>query len=197
METTEAKKEMSHSEEQAWAQLSSICEMVGNLTIEGAAKNYADGLDREGLKKILIENEVIEDNPSEDGYGEEVTDEDLREKLVEAITARNADPEAFGLEWDEDAARQTIQEDALSVEVRTDWHSVGDSEQSKPSEFKILLCTGGPAVQIIGELNEHLEPDRARIQHQDWGTPWTDIFGLDASQVEALLTYCQQFYFGE
>lgn len=197
MKTEEIKKEMSRSEEQAWAQLSSICEMVGNLTLEGAAKNYADGLDREELEKLLVENEVIEDNPSEDGYGEEVTDEDLREKLVEAITASNGDPEAFGLEWDEDDAQQTIQEDALSVEVRTDWHSVGDSDGQKPSEFKILLCTGGPAVQIIGELNEHLEPDRARIQHQDWGTPWTDIFRLDSYQVEALLTYCRQFDFGE
>lgn len=196
MKTIEETKK-SHSEEQAWAQLSSICEMVGNLTIEGAARNYADGLNREELKKVLVENDVIEDNPSEDGYGENVTDEDLRDKLVEAMSANRADPSDFGLDWDEDDARQTIQEDALSVEVRSDWHTPGDSEDSKPTEFRILLCTGGPAVQIIGELNEHFEPDRARIQHQDWGTPWTEIFGLDASQVEALLTYCRQFYFGE
>lgn len=92
-----------------------------------------------------------------------------------------------------DDAQQTIQEDALSVEVRSGWHTPGNKPQIE--EFTILLCTGGPAVRIIGELNEHMEPEKPRIQHQDWGTPWTDLPTTDDDEA-ALLAYCQQFYFG-
>lgn len=78
----------------------------------------------------------------------------------------NAEPEDA-----QDDARQVITEDALSVQVRSDWHNPG--EDSEASEFMILLCTGGPAVRIIGELSEYKEPESARLEYQDWGTPWT------------------------
>jgi len=61
-------------------------------------------------------------------------------------------------------------------------------------EFTILLCTGGPAVRIIGELNEHQEPESARIEYQDWFTAWEDM-PLTSEQQEKVLTYCRQFYF--
>src|SRR3989304_6462065 len=53
--------------------------------------------------------------------------------------------------WEErDEVQQAIEEDALSVEVRSAWHEIdGDSD---PGEYCILLCTGGPAVRIIGRL---------------------------------------------
>ncbi|MDD5355695.1 MAG: hypothetical protein PHY56_04120 [Candidatus Omnitrophica bacterium] len=41
-------------------------------------------------------------------------------------------------------AEQSIREDALDVEVRSGWHAP-DGERHKPEEYKILLCTGGPA----------------------------------------------------
>jgi len=94
------------------------------------------------------------------------------------------------------AARQTIQDDALSVEVRTDWHGVGAVEACKPTHYKILLCWGGPAVQIIGTLDESNQPDSARLQYQDWFTEWTDYPLTDAEE-ERLLKYAQQFYFDE
>lgn len=93
---------------------------------------------------------------------------------------------------DRDEAEQRIQEDPLSVEVRGDWHTPGDSD-SEPTEFRILLATGGPAVRIIGELNNG-EPSSARLQVQDWFTPWTDYLEADG---EVLLTYCRCFCFGE
>jgi hypothetical protein len=91
-----------------------------------------------------------------------------------------------------EAAEERIQEDPLSIEVRSDWVTPG--EDMTPSEFQILLCAGGPAVRIRGELDEYREPCRAWIEYQDWGTPWTQYF--DASQ-DTLLQYAQQFYFGE
>lgn len=104
-------------------------------------------------------------------------------------------------------AETRIQEGPLAVEVRTGWREMwshGDSVS--PEEFCILLGTGGPATRIIGELNEHGEPTRARLQAQDWGTPWTDYIGGDrgtpwadyiGGDRETLLTYCRCFYFGE
>lgn len=93
---------------------------------------------------------------------------------------------------DRDEARQTIEEDALSVEVRSDWHTPGDD--SEPTDFQILLCTGGPAVRIMGELQQG-EPSRAWLEYQDWGTPWTERLNHDGDH-DALLTYARCFYFG-
>jgi hypothetical protein len=92
-------------------------------------------------------------------------------------------------------AYQAIQEDALSVEVRSEWHEPGAKDEL--GEYRILLCTGGPAVQIIGDLHDRLsEPETARLQYQDWFTPWTD-YPLDSEEEEALLTYARCFWFGE
>jgi len=95
---------------------------------------------------------------------------------------------------DRDQAQQVIQEDALSVEVRSDWHSPGD--KSEEGEYLILLCTGGPACRIIGDLNEYKEPTRARLEYQDWFTPWNEYI-TTGSDHEALVTYARSFYFGE
>lgn len=92
-----------------------------------------------------------------------------------------------------DEARQAIQEDPLSVQVRTGWYSPGD-EAGAPEEFEILLGTGGPAVRIVGELGNHGEPSSACLQTQNWFTPWTDYVQADES---VLLAYCREFYFGE
>lgn len=94
----------------------------------------------------------------------------------------------------EEQARERIQEDALSVEVRSGWHSPGKS--SSPEEFQILLATGGPAVRIVGELDQYGEPCRAWLEVQDWFTPWTEYHGENADQ-GTLLRYASCFYFGE
>lgn len=92
---------------------------------------------------------------------------------------------------DEEDAHQRIQEDPLSVEVRSDWAIPG--EELTAGEFQILLCTGGPAVRIVGELDRG-QPVRAWIEYQDWGTPWTQYFGADQ---DVLIRYASMFYFGE
>ena len=74
-------------------------------------------------------------------------------------------------DWNE--AREAILDDPLTVEVRTDWHRVGAVEAAKPTHYKILLCWGGPAVQIVGTLDAHNQPESAALEHQDWFTEWT------------------------
>ena len=92
----------------------------------------------------------------------------------------------------EDEIREQAQDEALSVEFRSGWTS--NPEEMKPEEFKILLCWGGPALRIIGELDEY-SPVNPKLQHQDWGTPWTD-FEITEDQQEALNWFCNCFYFG-
>lgn len=116
------------------------------------------------------------------------------ESIVEMARALNETPDSDDREAHEDAER-TIQEDPLSLQVRGDWHTPGE-EPDGATEFELLLCTGGPAVRIVGDLDAHNQPERPRIQYQDWGTPWTEYFPTD-EQREALQTYCEQFYYGE
>ena len=101
-----------------------------------------------------------------------------------------------GEEIDGQDPAERIHEDPLSVEVRSDWHSPGDGND-KPTEYNILLCTGGPAVRIIGELDEHGQPETATIEYQDWFTPWERYGDTSDEEDEALLTYAQQFYYRE
>ena len=111
--------------------------------------------------------------------------------------AREADEFAIfeGEEVTADDMGDRIQEYPLSVEVRGDWHEPGNQENDD-IEFCILLTTGGPACRIMGDLDSHNQPCRAYIQYQDWGTAWTDYFG-NGLNIDTLLTFCQQFYFGD
>lgn len=127
------------------------------------------------------------------------------EQIVEMVkTLRKAGNLDGGQEAEKerDRARTQIHESVLSVEVRTDWHELG-ADDLKPTHYKLLLCWGGPAVQIFGELTEPGEVETAELQHQDWGTPWTSVnlwyeFGGDAENLRAaLLEFASQFYFGE
>jgi hypothetical protein len=94
----------------------------------------------------------------------------------------------------EEEARTAIEEDALSVEVRGAWRSIGDQDGlAEPVEFMILLATGGPAARIRGELADG-QPTRAWLEVQDWGTPWTRHEDIDE---DTLLAYASVFYFGE
>lgn len=121
--------------------------------------------------------------------------ESIKEMIEALNNARDEDGDTCGGPWEE--AQQTIQEDPLAVEVRSCWQSPCSSEAGKPEEFKILLCWGGPAVQIIGELDDYNQPCEARLQFQDWFIGWTDHFPEDENADEILLEYCQQFYFGD
>lgn len=96
---------------------------------------------------------------------------------------------------DRHEAETVITEDPLSIEVRSDWHAPGEPDLS--SEYLILLCTGGPAVRITGELDEHRQPETAELQYQDWFTPWRPYLDMTDEEREALLSYARQFYFGE
>lgn len=95
-------------------------------------------------------------------------------------------------EWIEDAMREA----PLSVEIREGWHCPGERASMEPTEFQILLSTGGPALRIMGELN-HDQPARCWMEYQDWGTPWCRYFSRSAERATALLWFAGLFYYGE
>lgn len=156
--------------------------------------------DRERLEELRDERdnyEIDEDeNAAPDGPGhannasawaaENPDDAEELAELEKAVTIE-------GRETDEDGIRERIQESPLSVEVRSGWHAPG-AEDDGPEEFCILLSTGGPALRIIGDLDQHCQPTRARLQYQDWFTPWTEKVDVDH---DALLKWCSEFYFGD
>ncbi len=168
METATEDK-LDSARKQARAQLASIVEMVERLDHARDCDGDPDGCDAE--------------------------DDDITSALGYWEAGRPATTDERDDYHDEDKARQTIEEDALSVEVRSDWHSPGDPEV-EDTEYRILLCTGGPAVQILGDVGEHGQPDRARLMCQDWFTPWTEVI-LESEESADLLTFAQAFYFGD
>lgn len=104
-------------------------------------------------------------------------------------------------ERDDDAER-AIHEDALSVEVRSGWYVLGARDaDTKPAEYCILLCTGGPACRIVGQLSEHGEPETAVMEVQDWFQPWTamrpQVAPDNYDSEPTMLAYARCFYFGE
>lgn len=162
------------AKEQAKAQLESILGMVKRLEHCPDCTGESDG--EEGCQ--LSDAEILEG---------------INIYFKEGMTASDEDRESY---HNEEEARQAISEDPLSVEVRADWHTPGEDE-NKPTEYCILLCTGGPAVRIIGDLDEHQQPDTANLEYQDWFTPWIKYYDTNEEEDEALLTYARQFYFGD
>ena len=121
-----------------------------------------------------------------DGEECELTDQEILDGLGLAGNRKATDEERKEYH-NEEEAQEAISEDPLSVEVRSGWQN--PVEKLEPEEFEILLCTGGPAVRIIGDLDNG-EPYRARIEYQDWGTPWTEYFPTSEER-EALLEYAR------
>ena len=91
-----------------------------------------------------------------------------------------------------EAAEQAIYDDPLAVDVRSGWVSVWTTEFD-PVEYRVLLCTGGPAVQLEGELDDRNQPYNVQLQHQDWFEPWQTV-PLTAEDTETLLTYVRYFF---
>lgn len=121
--------------------------------------------------------------------------ETIRE-LVDKLRKAREDDDQGAIE----SIEQEISEGPLSVEVRSGWYSPGADDKDisrKPAEYNILLSTGGPALRLIGELDDYGQPESARLEWQDWGTPWTRLDGVSMEDCDALLEYARCFYSGE
>lgn len=149
----------------------------------------------EGIKEMM---ERLSHSDECDGDDDcEVSNATMAETLGLYGDAALAREEMISDYHDHDAALEAITESPLSVEVRQGWIVAGGPSTSSPVEYQILLCTGGPAVRLVGELGQYSEPISARLEYQDWGTPWTRLSGFWDDQDDVLLSYARQFWFGE
>lgn len=178
-----------HGLDQAKAQAESIAAMVAAINCDyDRLQELRD--EREALADALVDAEIGEIGGSADEVREA---SEARAALAEwdnhmRGVLNELEAEA-GECADADEARENVQNDPLSVEVRSGWDIVGGDLSA--AEFRIVLCTGGPHVEIRGELDNGT-PSRAWMMYQDWGTPKTQYFDVEGS---TLLAYCQEFYF--
>lgn len=97
-----------------------------------------------------------------------------------------------------DAARDEAMQRPLSVEVRDAWRAPtmpGEPIDQDPVEFSILLTTGGPGLRVWGDFGPGMAVDRAELQYQDWGTPWTVLHTSD-DEAEAVKAFAKAQYLG-
>ena len=81
-----------------------------------------------------------------------------------------------------DDAQQRIYEDPLSVEFRSGWVSYGDEMSTE--EFRIVLCTGGPHIELVGDV----DCSRIRVLYKDWGGSG-ELFDFDRDAVAQYVAY--------
>lgn len=122
--------------------------------------------------------------------------DEIREGMA-ALRALEDGAEMAAFDGDEyedaDDLRSRLEERPLSLQVRSGWYHPG-AEVPAPSEYEILLTTGGPGLRIMGELTTYGEPDGGALQYQDWGIRWTD-YDLTAGEHADLTAFAQLFYF--
>ena len=171
---------MSDAKEQARAQAESIATMVAALECDYARLDELRDMRAEWVCQYCAATGA-ETTAAQKTWGAEFTEDATEMADLET---------AAGECTSEDEAREAIKQDPLSVEIRSGW--AGTKEDFEPEEFRILLCTGGPHVEIVGDLDRG-QPSRPRILYQDWGTAG-ELFDFDR---EAVLTYCRVFYYGE
>jgi hypothetical protein len=161
---------------------------IGKPTFENLAEMVAAlECDYERLEELRDDLKELKEV-----FAEQTQNMDWNDALFEHAEELKELEEAAGECESQDDARQRIEEDPLSVEVRSDWTTPG--EEMTPAEFCILLGTGGPATRIVGDLDHHGEPSSARLEVQDWGKPWTEYYAGPGSS-EVLLTYARCFCF--
>lgn len=177
--------ELSHAEANAAGWLSTIREYAAALSA-----------DRERLEELRDERESLvdpDDNPADARTVDEWDASEEGQELAELTAAVTID----GEELDEESLRERIQESPISVEVRSGWCAPGARDElATPEEYMILLSTGGPALRIVGDLDNHMCPTSARLEHQDWFKPWSE-FITTGDDHDALMSFVGQFYFGE
>ena len=95
---------------------------------------------------------------------------------------------------EEEELEEEARQQPLSVEVRSCWRSMNQPWET--GEYRILLSTGGPAMQVTGKLDMYDQPADAVVEVQDWFKPWTEITTTTPDQDAALLWFASLFYYG-
>jgi hypothetical protein len=96
---------------------------------------------------------------------------------------------------DNDELQDELRALALSQEVRSDWRCFVATEECDPDEWRLVLCTGGPHVEVRGEFNNYGDPETASLWAADWGQSLAEV-PIPQSSADLLLWFAQTFYWG-
>ena len=91
-------------------------------------------------------------------------------------------------------ALERLHEQPLEVSARSGWHTPGSD--CEDVEFRIILCTGGPHVEIRGDIGRYGEPSSPKLFSSDW-FEGHERAPLNEQQKDAVERFVQLFYFGE
>lgn len=97
--------------------------------------------------------------------------------------------------WQEDLKGKTPEEQETLI-TESPLEVATGKEFSGQLTYMILLGTGGPAMRITGDLDEHGYPETAQYEWQNWGTAWTKANATEEEEA-FLLDFASHFYFGE
>ena len=96
--------------------------------------------------------------------------------------------ELDGYKVDEEGVMAAICENPLDSSYTRESYEDGEEDEEDPiTGFTVLLCTGGPAVRIVGDLYAGVESN-VRVESQGWFIPWQRI-ALSASEQDAVNWY--------
>ena len=102
---------------------------------------------------------------------------------------------------DKEEIEELAKDEALDVCWKSDdWQAVG--AELTPTKGRVLLTTGGPACQVVCDLDGDVASN-PEIQWQDWGTPWTTPSIQNELQLDfeladsALEWFINLFWWGE
>ena len=102
---------------------------------------------------------------------------------------------------DKEEIEELAKDEALDVCWKSDdWQAVG--AELTPTKGRVLLTTGGPACQVVCDLDGDVGSN-PEIQWQDWGTPWTTPSIQNELQLDfeladsALEWFINLFWWGE
>ena len=100
---------------------------------------------------------------------------------------------------DLDDDERDIMQEAQDMALDVCWKSDDRQEvrtRLTPTVGRVLLSWGGPACQVICDLEDY--PTNPEIQYQDWGTPWTShTLAYKSIEYAALEWFVNLFYWGE
>ena len=102
---------------------------------------------------------------------------------------------------DKEEIEELAKDEALDVCWKSDdWQAVG--AELTPTKGRVLLTTGGPACQVVCDLDGDVASN-PEMQWQDWGTPWTTPSIQNELQLDfeladsALEWFINLFWWGE
>lgn len=170
--------EQDYAKEQAIAKVESIAAMVA-----------AYEMDWDRLEELKDEYESLKYDAGLASPDDEPEDYKYAQLALDTWELDNMDElkelqETAGEYTSQDDALEAIQDHPLSIEYRSGWTTSYDD--LTPEEFRVVLCTGGPHVEILGEFDHSGSVDRVRVIYKDWGTSG-ELFDFDRAVV---ITYC-------